>query len=231
MAPIFLKGCNLKAVTKAILSITGYEFNNENLLEKAFTHDSVGNCGKNFERLEFIGDAGLSLSISNSLYENPKLTEGQMSKMRALLVRKETIAEIIRSWKLEPFFKLGKSMNVKDLSDTIYADFFESLLGAIFRDSDYKTLNTIVIKIFSEKINAIVSGETPFENAKSKLQELTMSKKVELPIYVITKKTGSAHNPTYSIELKVMGKLIKSKGNSIKIAEMEAAKKALKVLL
>jgi len=220
----------LKPLTRAIETLLGYQFKDVQLLKLALTHDSKGEVGKNFERLEFIGDACLSMVISNALYDNCDFSEGKMSKMRALLVRKETLAEIMRGWSLESYYTLGKSMKTNALPDTIYADFFESLLGAIYKDSEYDTLRQIILTVFSKRIEELINGSSSFENAKSKLQEYIMSKKLSMPNYTILNKTGSAHDPLFNIKLKVLDKEFLSSGHSIKVAEMQAAEEALDFL-
>ena len=220
----------MKPLTRAIESLLGYQFKDALLLNLALTHDSKGEIGKNFERLEFIGDACLSMVISNALYDSCNLSEGKMSKMRALLVRKETLAEIMRDWNLEEYFVLGKSMKSNALPDTVYADFFESLLGAIYKDSGFNVLEKIVNKIFAKRMKELINGNNSFENAKSKLQEYVMSKKMTMPNYTILSKTGSDHDPLFKIKLEVFNQDFLSSGHSIKIAEMHAAKKALNSL-
>ena len=217
----------MDSLSKKIYTLTGYQFKNENLLEQAFSHDSQNLNAVNFERLEFIGDACLSLVISDTLFDECDRPEGQLSKMRAKLVRKETLAEIMKSWDLESHYKLGKSMKTSDLSDTIYADLFESLLGAIYKDSQFESLKKVIKRIFASKIEGVLSGKETFENAKSKLQEYVMANKMTMPEYILVNKTGLAHEPIYNIKLLVFEKEFISFASTIKKAEMKAADEAL----
>lgn len=219
-----------KALQSKIKKFLNYSFKNKELLKEALTHDSYQKGDKNFERLEFIGDSCLSLVISNELFSKTNWTEGEMSKARSFLTRKETLAELLKPFSLEEYFVLGQGMMNMSLPDTIYADFFESLLGAVFKDSNYEQFYSVILHIYKNKLEEVLNDKALVENPKSLLQEKLMKAKKPIPKYTILNKKGASHNPEYTIQISFDAIQLEAKGNSIKEAEMSAALKALNYL-
>lgn len=210
---------------------TGASFKDLSLLKKALTHDSCGDIGKDFERMEFLGDACLELTVAELLFRNSDFSEGRMSQMRSSLTRKESLAEILRSWNAEKHFILGKGMDRDCLADTIYADYLESFFGALFLDQGHEAVRKCIINVFQPLVDEVLQYKDSLNNPKSRLQEYVMARGKNLPKYIVVEKTGSAHQPTYIIHVHVLDGLhFEGKASSIKGAEQAAAKKALESL-
>ena len=210
---------------------TGVLFRDQSLLKLALTHDSCGKSGAEFERMEFLGDACLELTVAAMLVKNTNLPEGQMTQIRSKLTRKETLAAILRSWHVEDCFILGSGMDRHDLPESTYADFFESILGALFLDQGHDALSSCVGQIFLPLMNDIIERGESVNNHKSRLQEHVMSKGRELPVYTIMRKLGSSHNPTYVVGVKLYDQqTFEGQAHTIKGAEQMAAQNALKAL-
>ena len=196
------------------------------IVTQALTHDSYGPEGKAFERLEFLGDGCLEMVIAETLYLETDLAEGQMSPFRSSLTRTESLASILREWEMEAFFRLGPGMNVEALPDSVYADFFESLLGAYHLDRGFEALRELVRGIFLKEIQRR-KGQSSFANPKTQLQEWTMAKGLDLPKYKVVSQKGPDHQPVFTVEVIVGEERYDCKGSSVKGAEMAAAQAAL----
>ena len=172
---------NLEDFNHIFKQQTGQSFKDWELLEKSLTHDSVGEQGHEFERMEFLGDACLEMIIASYLVKNTTFSEGQMSQFRSNLTRKKSLASILRRWNIEPYFTIGRGMKVDQLPDSVYADYLESLFGAIYLEQGFEVVKACVTHIFSPIIEEQKNNPQLFSNSKSKLQELAMSKKAALP--------------------------------------------------
>ncbi len=212
-------------VDKLSISV-GYRFQQQPLLEQALSHRSVG--GKNNERLEFLGDSILSYVISVELFQRfPQVDEGGLSRLRASLVKGETLAELARKLSLGDYLKLGpgelKSGGFRRSS--ILADAFEALLGAIYLDSDIATVQQVILRLFEQRLNA-VSPETALKDPKTRLQEYLQSRQLPLPNYEVTQITGKAHAQTFTVSCRIEGmdEAVMAEGSSRRKAEQMAAK-------
>ncbi|ODP95549.1 MULTISPECIES: ribonuclease III [Salinivibrio] len=210
----------------------GYQFNNAALLELALTHRSAN--GTHNERLEFLGDSILSFVIADDLYHRfPKVDEGDMSRMRATLVRGNTLAEIGREFSLGEVLRLGpgelKSGGYR--RDSILADAVEALIGAIFLDSDIDTVQRIILNWYQQRLNTIEPGVSQ-KDPKTRLQEHLQGKRKPLPSYTVMKVRGEAHNQEFTVECQVAGleRSVIGKGSSRRKAEQAAAELALQKL-
>jgi len=207
-----------------------YQFNDINLLEQALTHRSVS--GKNNERLEFLGDSVLGCVMSIELYNRfPLIDEGQLSRLRSHLVRGQTLAKLAKELNLSENLLLGqgelKSGGFR--RESIQADAFEAILGAIFLDSDYKTVSCIILKLYSALLNE--SGpEDSLKDFKTQLQELLQKKGYELPQYDLVDSKGKDHNAVFyvSCNVKEFNITVKKDAKSIKRAEQSCAEFILK---
>lgn len=210
----------------------GYEFKDKSLLELAMTHISLANDLKkeSNQRLEFLGDSVLSYVISTEIYKMyPKCNEGELTAIRATLVCEKSLAELSRKLKLGEEIKLGKSEAKTNgvNKDSILADTFEALLGAIYLDSNGDTARDWTLKVFGDKIKDIKI--TPEINHKSELQIYFQKrdKNTEVVRYNLTEKSGPDHNPSFVVEAVYQNKVIgKGKGKNRKIAEQDAARDA-----
>lgn len=210
----------------------GYTFNDRALFDMALTHRSYK--GANNERLEFLGDAILSLVIAEHLYDNfPNAKEGQMSRLRALLVKGVTLAEIGKKFQLGDYLNLGggelKSGGFR--RESIIADAVESLIGAIYIDSDHQTCKEVILKWYEGRLDNLTLDDTE-KDPKTRLQEYLQSIKKELPKYDVTKVTGEAHDQVFTVVCQIQGLSIRTtgEGSSRRYAEQRAAKRALKLM-
>lgn len=210
----------------------GYTFHDESLLLTALTHRSVGQ--KNNERLEFLGDSILGMVIAGELYNRfPDSSEGELSRMRASLVKGETLSEIARELHFGDYLSLGpgelKSGGFR--RDSILADAFEAILGAIYLDSDIGVCRTFILKHFATRLD-LVSPHRVDKDPKTRLQEFLQARRLPLPVYTVVDVMGKAHEQTFTIECKVDGQPPQNaKGESRRKAEQAAAEQVLHELL
>lgn len=212
-----------------ISRLLGYTFNNESLLVEALTHRSVGS--HNNERLEFLGDSVLNFVIAETLFRLfPELREGDLSRLRASLVNGETLAVIARGLNLGDFLNLGsgelKSGGFRRAS--ILADALESIIGAVYCDSDFATCHALILRLFDEKLNNLPQVDT-LKDPKTRLQELLQSRQLPLPAYEVLEVTGKAHAQLFLVECRVneLGCVTQGEGSSRRKAEQLAAQRAL----
>ena len=203
-----------------------YDINIENkqLLLTALTHSSYANEHKtiSYERLEYLGDAVLQLLISDYLYKEESINEGEMSKKRASYVCEEALAEYAKNIGYIPYIRVGNGQKHK-VNDTIIADVFEAILGVIYLDKGYKGAQRYIHQVV---IPYIKKGSIFLADYKSALQELTQMDKKTLD-YVLLKEDGPAHDRTFEIEVKIDDMVFgKGVGKSKKDAEQQAAKDA-----
>ena len=219
--------------SKEIENHLGIKFNNPELLEQAFIHRSYLNehefpLGHN-ERLEFLGDAVLEIIVSEYLYiKYPEKPEGELTALRAALVRRETLYDIANQLEFYKYLKLSKGETKNAANQiAILADTVEALIGAIYLD-----LGITVVKKFIEqhiilKIDQIIQTQT-YIDAKSRLQELAQEKDGVTPIYKVADASGPDHNKTFKIAVFIGDKEWgRGNGNSKQAAEMAAATDAL----
>ncbi|MEZ8158034.1 ribonuclease III [Vibrio splendidus] len=210
----------------------GYQFNDADLIHLALTHRSA--AGKHNERLEFLGDSILSFVIADDLYHRfPKVNEGDMSRMRATLVRGHTLAELGREFELGDYLKLGpgelKSGGFR--RDSILADAVEAIIGAVYLDSDTEVVRRIILSWYQSRLEPIQPGVSQ-KDPKTRLQEFLQGRRNPLPVYTVTNIKGEAHNQEFTIECEVAGvdKPVIGKGTSRRKAEQAAAETALEQL-
>ncbi len=204
----------------------GYEFRQPELLQRALSHRSVGS--DNNERLEFLGDSILSYVISVDLFQRfPKIDEGGLSRLRASLVKGDTLAQLARELLLGDYLRLGpgelKSGGFRRSS--ILADALEALLGAIYLDSDIGTVQRIILQLFQPRL-AAVNPDTALKDPKTRLQEFLQSRQLALPSYEVTKIDGKAHAQTFTVSCRIEGldEAVVAEGSSRRKAEQTAAK-------
>lgn len=209
-----------------------HEFSDTNLLQTALTHRSASN--NNNERMEFLGDAILSYIISIELYQRfPQAQEGELSRMRASLVKGETLAIIAREIDLGDFLSLGsgelKSGGYRRSS--ILADAFEAVIGAIYLDSGLESATRFVQKYFTERLNEC-DPDNVQKDPKTQLQEHLQARSLALPEYAVIDIKGEAHNQMFKVECLVPGltESVFGEGTSRRKAEQMAAQKALSKL-
>ncbi len=212
--------------------ILGYEFQDRGLLEVALTHRSASS--DNNERLEFLGDAVLGSVIAEQLYRRfPDAAEGELSRLRATLVRKETLAEVARSLELGSFLRLGSGEMKSGGSrrDSILADALESIIAAIYLDRGMESCHGFILKIYDERMINL-SNEEVLKDPKTRLQEYMQANRMELPNYEIVEVSGKDHAQIFSVECQAtgMGRTSTGKGSSRRRAEQSAAQSMLEEL-
>ncbi|WP_438463318.1 ribonuclease III [Marinomonas sp. PE14-40] len=210
----------------------GYFFADLGLLELALTHRSFG--GRNNERLEFLGDSILNYVIAEDLFHRfPKAKEGELSRLRASLVKGETLAEIAREFKLGDYLKLGagelKSGGFR--RDSILEDAVEGIIGAIFLDAGMDSCSERILSWYESRLNA-TSLKVVTKDAKTRLQEYLQARKHALPQYEVIEVLGEPHDQTFYVHcvIELFADPIEGKGNSRRIAEQKAATQALAML-
>lgn len=198
-------------------------------MQQALTHRSAGKL--NNERLEFLGDSILSFVISTELYQRfSDIDEGTLSRLRASLVKGETLALMARDLELGEYLNLGsgelKSGGFRRAS--ILADTLEALLGAIFLDSDIDTVQGIILRLYSERL-AKVDPSQALKDPKTRLQEYLQSRSKPLPEYEVTNIQGKSHAQTFTVSCRVDGldEPVISQGSSRRKAEQAAAQEVL----
>jgi len=206
--------------------ILDVNFNNHELLIKALTHKSA-NSIENNEKLEFLGDRVIGMSLSKKLFElYPNENEGVLDKRFARLVNRETCSDIAWSIKIQDFIIIGdKKKIITKKDDKILSDCCEAVIGAIFLDKGYEFTNKFILRIWKKEIDD--SGITVLDS-KTKLQEHSLKKFKKLPAYNLISSSGPRHNPTYRIEVSITGsKKFVGIGKSKQDAELDGAKKLL----
>ena len=206
-----------------------YHFSDTALLKQALTHRSVNN--NNNERLEFLGDSILGCVISHELYLRfPLVDEGQLSRLRSSLVRGQTLAKLAKTLNLSENLVLGqgelKSGGFR--RESIQADAFEAILGAIFLDSDYLTVSAVILKLYDGLLNE-ASPDDSLKDFKTQLQELLQKKGRSLPMYELIKTKGQDHNAVFyvSCHIKEFNLTVEENAKSIKRAEQACAESIL----
>jgi ribonuclease III len=215
----------------------GYPFRDEGLLRLALTHPSVAHEGgaalEHNQRLEFLGDAVLQLVLTQKLYEQfPAFNEGPLTKARAKLVNRRTLAEHARSLGLGAHLILSRGEETQGGRErgSALADAFEALLGAIFLDGGFDAAREFILREFGGALDK-VSVLPVIENPKGELQELLQARSPEAPEYQVISATGPDHDRVFECTVHHGGvELARGRGKSKKAAESDAALAALKKL-
>lgn len=211
-----------------------YEFKDISLISTALTHSSFANEAKVKvpfnERLEFLGDSVLGLTISDYLYRTyPELPEGVLTKLRAGVVSEVSLAQIARALDLGKFIRLGKGEENTGGSDrtSILADAMESVIGAMYLDDGLDTAKAFVLRLLIPSINILAAGKG-HKDYKTDLQELLQSKSALDITYQIIDETGPDHDKVFTAQVSHGNTAIgQGQGKSKKEAEQQAAQDAL----
>jgi ribonuclease-3 len=206
-----------------------YTFKDKKLLSTALSHRSVH--GENNERLEFVGDSIVNFIIAEALYARfPKAKEGDLSRMRASLVRGETLASLAQQFDLGDYLRLGsgelKSGGFR--RESILADAIEAIIAAIYYDAGLATCQQCVLRWYQSRLDNMQNIKT-HKDAKSILQEYLQSNKHQLPTYEVTQIEGEAHEQVFHVQCRVADLKLSAKasGMSRRKAEQSAAEKIL----
>jgi ribonuclease-3 len=222
----------LRPSTDILCRALGYRFADQGLLEQALTHRSAG--GLNNERLEFLGDSILGFVIANELYARfETASEGQLSRLRASLVKRDTLAKIARQFALGDYLNLGPGelRSGGQARASILSDTLEAILAAIYLDSEYATTRQVILTLFKARLEKL-DLDAQQKDPKTRLQELLQARKIALPGYEIIETSGTPHDQLFVVRCVISElKLEKQgRGSSRRRAEQEAASNLLQEL-
>ncbi len=206
----------------------GYRFNDPELLRRALTHRSHGAAHN--ERLEFLGDSVVNFAVALELYHKfPRLTEGELSRLRASLVNQQSLAAIAQQFAFGEQLHLGegelKSGGARRPS--ILADAVEAVIGAAFLDGGFDAARKVVRTLFGSVLDTI-DPATSAKDPKTLLQEYLQARKIALPQYAVVATRGEAHEQLFQVECVIpeLGIRSRGEGTSRRSAEQEAARQA-----
>ena len=207
----------------------GYSFNDLRLFENALTHRSAGSI--NNERLEFLGDAILGFVIADALCQQfSSANEGQLSRLRAEIVKGETLASLAHELDLGVYLVLGvgELRSGGQSRDSILADALEAILAAIYLDGGYEAARQVILKLFQNKLKKL-SLDSHKKDPKTRLQEYVQAHKLELPSYTVTSIEGEQHDQQFYVKCVVASLDLEceGEGSSRRRAEQDSADRML----
>ena len=224
------------STTQRLETVLGVSFNNQGLLRQALVHGSFineqgGTSLDSYERMEFLGDAVLELVISAELYHRlPQLPEGELTKIRAGLVCRESLSLAAQHMDLGSFLLLGKGEEASGgrERDSILEAAFEAMVSAIYLDQGYETARGYILKSLHDSLEDACRRGSPPDNPKSALQEYFQGQGKPAPRYLMVSAEGPDHNPVFTIEVLIGDEIIGSgRGGKKADAERAAALDAL----
>ncbi len=210
----------------------GYRFAQPRLLERALTHRSA--ASEHNERLEFLGDAVLTTAVSALLFEHQAdATEGELTRMRAHLVREESLHRLALSLELPSVIRLseGEARTGGAQRASILADAMEAIVGAVHLDGGFDAARKLIERLFGDTVVA-AHVDSSGKDAKTQLQEWLQGRRLPVPSYRIVATSGQAHAQVFDVECAVATLHVQARGagRSRRAAEQEAAQKLLAVL-
>lgn len=216
--------------TARLEAVLGHRFADQSLLATALTHMSAeGSRLASYQRLEFLGDRVLGLSVAELLFRQfPQSEEGNLSRRLADLVRKETCAEVALGWNLGQFMRLGEGeiLGGARKNKAILADACEAIIGAVFIDGGYEAARALVERAFGERM---LKPVRPLRDAKTALQEWAQGKGYPTPTYSERGRSGPDHAPVFVVAAKITGLAdAEARGPSKRLAEQAAAETFLR---
>jgi len=223
----------LTSTPETLAKALGYTFDDPDLLKQALTHCSAGS--RNNERLEFLGDALLGCVIAAELFDRyPKAREGELSRLRASLVRRESLADLAQVLEIGRYLKLGTGERKSGghNRNSILADALEAVFGAIYLDGGFTACRQSILGLFSDRLAAAADPET-LKDAKTRLQEHLQSRQMALPEYTVIEVSGEAHAQSFQVQCVLGDSQIAptlGSARSRRQAEQKAAGKMLEQL-
>lgn len=213
--------------------ILDYEFSDPKLLQVALTHRSKG--GEHNERLEFLGDAVVNFVIAEILYQQfPKATEGELSRWRATLVNRDTLADLAKEFELGRFLFLGPGELRSGGSErqSILSCAMEAIIGAVYLDRGFDVASNKIYAWYEPLLQSLSSASS-HKDPKTLLQEFLQSKRLDLPLYKVEAIEGEAHQQLFTVSCHVegMSESTLGKGTSRRRAEQDAAQAMLNKVL
>ena len=209
-----------------------YRFNDAGLFVQALTHRSA--TGRNNERLEFLGDAVLDFVISDELFKlRPDADEGDLSKLRASLVKDTSLAQLAVDLGLGEHLVLGSGERKTGghRRESILADALEAIFGAVYLASGFDAARDIIDRVFGQRLNALPDGED-LRDPKTRLQEWLQARKLSLPVYDLVSVTGKDHRQKFVVSCTVneLSQTTEGESTSRRKAEQRAARSMLGIL-
>ncbi len=203
----------------------GFQFHDRGLLKQALTHRSAGQ--HNNERLEFVGDAVLGMIVADQLYQRfAQANEGQMSRLRASLVKREALAEVAHGLSLGDYLILGEGEQRSGghQRDSILADALEAIIGAVYRDQGFEAARALVLRLWRKQLDGLTLDQEQ-KDPKTRLQEWLQARGHALPVYEITRVEGKQHQQVFHVACRVaaLGRTLVAQGGSRRKAEQAAA--------
>ncbi|WP_100643314.1 ribonuclease III [Alteromonas facilis] len=216
---------DIQAASKHIAKHVGYSFTNVELLQQALTHRSAAKDHN--ERLEFLGDAILGMVVARALFERyPDIPEGKLTRMRASLVKGETLAQIGKEFALGDWILLGPGelKSGGHRRSSIIADAVEAIFGAIYLDADVAVCEEVILNLLDNRIEQLDPNAHP-KDPKTQLQEYLQSRRLPLPEYEVTNIEGKDHAQTFYVDCNVnnVDQTTSGIGSSRRKAEQHAA--------
>jgi ribonuclease-3 len=220
---------------KDLEKLLGIRFRRVDLLDQALSHPSYVNeqpeqRGEHFEKLEFLGDAVLELIVSHEFYEAfPAYGEGDLTKLRAAVVSKPTLAKVAKKIGIDPYIRLGKGEELGGgrKRNSLLADALEAVIGAAYLDGGLKMAREFILRHFAEEIERLDKDQQKMDY-KSILQEKTQLRFQTLPKYTVINESGPPHDRTYDVLLTIKDQPYGvGAGRNKKEAQQNAARKAL----
>ncbi len=213
-------------------SVIGYTFLNEALLAQALTHRSFSDV--NNERLEFLGDSILNFVVASELYHQfPSAAEGDLSRLRARLVKQPTLAEVAREIDLGSYLTMGggEMKSGGSQRDSILSDALEAVIGAAYLDGSFEAASNCIRGLFAQRLQSLSDSDLE-KDAKSTLQEYLQSIGEPVPEYVLLQMKGKSPDQEFEIECRSvqLSNPVRATGSSRRRAEQSAAELALKSL-
>jgi ribonuclease-3 len=210
----------------------GHAFADPELLDDALTHRSAQ--ARHNERLEFLGDAVLGFVVAEALWRRfPQATEGELSRLRAQLVNRETLARVAQELELGQYMRLGAGelRSGGHARESILADAVEAVLAALYLDGGLEVVRAVVDRVLGPRLAAL-SPETQRKDAKTRLQEWLQARRLALPAYEVVDTSGEDHAQTFVVRCTVdaLGRAATAAGSSRRKAEQLAAERLLETL-
>ena len=214
--------------TNNIEQILSYHFKNKSLLNIALTHSSIKSTHYNYQRFEFLGDSIIGFVVSDYLINNTNFDEGRSTIIKSKYVSRKNLAKVSKSLNLIKFIQIDNSINLKSVatSTKISSDIYESIVGAIYLDSNIDTVKKFIYNTILNKKYINIS-----DNYKGRLNEYCHEKGYDEPIYKVIEEAGLDHLKHFTVQVKINGKIYIASGSKIKNAEIKSAKIALNDLL
>ncbi len=218
----------IEELAKAI----GYQFQNLDLLQTALRHRSIGT--PNNERLEFLGDAILGAVIAEALYKQfPEAHEGQLTRLRSSLVKRDTLAKLAREYDLGRYLILGEG-ELKSAGwrrSSTLENTLEAVFGAVYLDSGFAQCRGVILNIFTQLLNSLTLDHVE-KDPKTQLQEYLQAQQKPLPVYEVLSTSGKSHEQTFVVICRCEGlpSAVQAEGSSRRGAEQSAARLVLEFL-